>query len=772
MLASEPRFNKSTVFAVGIIASVIGIFVILRIFAAGTIPSKVAVSVSFDAVRQETADSITYSFDAGLNRVSQPLSLSGAACAKPVVITSKDPANKASIIGDRAVPFASWVAMGSGVYKADISSFGLASVSTIFGDGGDYRLAKFPKLNGTNTDAPQITAWDPATGGAYQIETNSLAITDGLAGFTAVIPTGWGMSRLPISASSKTIAGTRLTLSPEAGFIEYKKSDILGGGLGPFHLGTQKFYLENHLSFVTAPGEWAYDQATKQMYVYPYQAGDLSNMSVSFLENIVEANSCTASVTIKDIALGRTNFNTSPTDGYVGFSGDYYYSKSADGTLNPFNIQPYAIKSWANQSFVVSNTSFQHLGGGGIVGTDPTQVSITRSSFSDVAGTALKLVNVSFVATDVGMSDSSFSNIGYSYASDALSFASLKGSLITHNNFDTIGGRALYTSAKYFLDTTTASSNNQFTNNRVSNALQLVNDAGVVNNSGSSGLKVNNNYFYQQPASTWNSGSGKSSVAYLDVGSYGVSIQDNLVENADTMFNINCQGGNTLNGNGVVNSGQLANVTFSFCNPFKNLYYMSQASIDYLDAQQQAAGCVYSTYYHQALADCSCNVNGDCPTSSTVQAGISGSAGVANLGSTTFTGIRPVPATPTPTPTLVVTLTPTATPPVTMTPTPPPTLTPTPSPTSTPPPTPPLTITPSPTVSPTVTPSPTPTPTPTPVCTKLGDANCDGRVNSIDLQAVLSNYGKKTTLRRLGDLTGDGIVNIFDLSQILHNWGR
>ncbi len=84
------------------------------------------------------------------------------------------------------------------------------------------------------------------------------------------------------------------------------------------------------------------------------------------------------------------------------------------------------------------------------------------------------------------------------------------------------------------------------------------------------------------------------------------------------------------------------------------------------------------------------------------------------------------------------------------------------------------TPTPAPTVVPTPAPTPTPTPVPTPLpsCTKSGDANCDGRVNSLDLQAVLSNYGKRTTIRGSGDLTGDGVVNVFDLSQVLRNWGK
>ncbi len=87
-------------------------------------------------------------------------------------------------------------------------------------------------------------------------------------------------------------------------------------------------------------------------------------------------------------------------------------------------------------------------------------------------------------------------------------------------------------------------------------------------------------------------------------------------------------------------------------------------------------------------------------------------------------------------------------------------------------PTPTLTVTPTPTPRPTATPTPVATPTPAPTCSKLGDVNCDGKVNNGDLNIVLHNYGKPVATRAQGDLTGDGVVNIFDLSRVLQNWGR
>ena len=70
----------------------------------------------------------------------------------------------------------------------------------------------------------------------------------------------------------------------------------------------------------------------------------------------------------------------------------------------------------------------------------------------------------------------------------------------------------------------------------------------------------------------------------------------------------------------------------------------------------------------------------------------------------------------------------------------------------------------------TPTPTPTPSPTPTATCTKLGDTNCDTKVNTIDLQAVLSNYGKRTTLRSQGDLTGDGLIDFSDYLEFLSHY--
>jgi len=51
-----------------------------------------------------------------------------------------------------------------------------------------------------------------------------------------------------------------------------------------------------------------------------------------------------------------------------------------------------------------------------------------------------------------------------------------------------------------------------------------------------------------------------------------------------------------------------------------------------------------------------------------------------------------------------------------------------------------------------------------------GDANCDGRVDFADLNAVLSDFGKVGT-NLLGDLNGDGRVNMADLNIVLSNFG-
>ncbi len=55
-----------------------------------------------------------------------------------------------------------------------------------------------------------------------------------------------------------------------------------------------------------------------------------------------------------------------------------------------------------------------------------------------------------------------------------------------------------------------------------------------------------------------------------------------------------------------------------------------------------------------------------------------------------------------------------------------------------------------------------------PTCTKVGDINCDGLVNILDMSILLSKWNTSDTA---SDLNHDGKVNILDLSILLSKWG-
>jgi hypothetical protein len=52
-----------------------------------------------------------------------------------------------------------------------------------------------------------------------------------------------------------------------------------------------------------------------------------------------------------------------------------------------------------------------------------------------------------------------------------------------------------------------------------------------------------------------------------------------------------------------------------------------------------------------------------------------------------------------------------------------------------------------------------------------GDANSDGVVNLLDLNALASNFGQSSQSFADGDFSGDGIVNIADFNALAQNFG-
>lgn len=119
-------------------------------------------------------------------------------------------------------------------------------------------------------------------------------------------------------------------------------------------------------------------------------------------------------------------------------------------------------------------------------------------------------------------------------------------------------------------------------------------------------------------------------------------------------------------------------------------------------------------------------------------------------------------ATPTHRPSPTLTLTPIHAPSPTLTLTPRPTH-------HTPTPTPPASPTHPPGVTPTTPPGATPTPTPTPLpnfCQRA-DFNGDGKVNQIEVDLLINNFGGNNTQY---DLNSDGLINTMDVSMIMVCW--
>lgn len=64
----------------------------------------------------------------------------------------------------------------------------------------------------------------------------------------------------------------------------------------------------------------------------------------------------------------------------------------------------------------------------------------------------------------------------------------------------------------------------------------------------------------------------------------------------------------------------------------------------------------------------------------------------------------------------------------------------------------------------------TPTPTPSPSC-KLGDVNCDGVVNMVDIGIIVDAYGTTPPSDSRADLNRDGKVNVVDIGIVIDNYG-
>lgn len=520
--------------------------------------------------------------------------------------------------GARALPADVWTEEppDSGTW---VAPWGDGTVRELYARGNALVRAREPDVLDP-LSSPAIGGW---MGNEYHQFTLPAAAAATLpadaTGLEVVMPVGWSVSRLRVLAFSTDAAKQWAYFSPREpeGSIEADKAARVKGGIGPFHAGTQRVWLEGHPALIDTTGEWAYDVANARLVVRTSASTPPQDVLVPVLDTLATFDGC-ENVTIEDVAFAHAGWGLPSTQGYVGVGVGQHYVRKADGDLA---IEPdlAALRLRDSKGVVFRRVSLTDLAGRGVESIGGQGNRWDENLFARIGSTALVLQSEQNAVVDQNV----FLSIGSAYGGDALASVYCEGTRIERNFVADVASRAVFAFDDFFVDGGGASEPGTVFRNRIRDVVQLTTDTGALNVGGATGFTISENAVRGVRPSGWNTGAGLVVGVYLDIGSYLVTVKDNAIADAEVPFQLNCQVDNEVVGNEVTESeGGVSAVTYGACTLFHDA--MTPPSWQLLSEAMVQAGCVVDV--ENGTESCPCNATSDCWTSSVVQPDGVGSA--------------------------------------------------------------------------------------------------------------------------------------------------
>lgn len=350
-----------------------------------------------------------------------------------------------------------------------------------------------------------------------------------------VVPFGWTISRLPLAYYLHAGGLAWLVPDPVAGELEYARP------YGPVHVdgGAQSWFLSG--TWPDAEGEYAFDAETGAVLVYAEDGPSAVEGAVVPVTDALLAATGARNLRVEGLRFAHAA-DPVAAEGFVGWAGDWYADpESADLGAATGRYLAAAVTVDGGAGVVFSECTFAELGGRAVRISGSTDVTIERSSFSGIAGGGLAIDTT----TGAVVRENTFRDVGYFYASDALTTQIGTAATVEYNTFEGIGGRAFYAVTTFFEVGETVT----FAYNRIERPTQMISDAGALN-FGAAGHVVRRNHVSGVEQEQWDRGvDNRNKAFYLDVGTYQTSVIENVVEDSAFFVQANCQVGNEVRGN-------------------------------------------------------------------------------------------------------------------------------------------------------------------------------------------------------------------------------
>ncbi|MGL5930176.1 MAG: right-handed parallel beta-helix repeat-containing protein [Dermatophilaceae bacterium] len=321
-------------------------------------------------------------------------------------------------------------------------------------------------------------------------------------------------------------------------------------GATPSPLAEQTYFFENAPELLDLEGEFYLDQASDQVTYIPRAGQTMSSVYVPGIQTVLAVRGTpqvpARAITLSGITFAHASWTEPDTEGFVGTQAGV--GKNASAFL------PAAVEVEDASDVVLTESSFTQSGANGLnILGGSSGIDVSRSEFVTLAGQGIAIdplvrgnVDATELISDVYVGDNRVHSVGLDYSGSVGIFAGYAQKLLIANNdvYD-LPYTGISVGWGWRTDETTLREN-VIRNNEIWNVMYLHDDgAGIYTISNQPSSQIARNYVHGVQRSVWADGNPVAGI-YLDQGTTGYTVSENVLEDVEERIHQNKTGSNTI----------------------------------------------------------------------------------------------------------------------------------------------------------------------------------------------------------------------------------
>lgn len=484
---------------------------------------------ALEAARAVQSEPVTLNLGGGVYRLSTPIRLGPAdsrAKAAPLVIRAQQ-GGQAVLSGGRVI--GGWKVGKDGIWRTTIESVknGVWKFNELFVDGVRATRARYPNdgyLRIETVGEDKRTSFHYATGDLPKFRT--------LSNTELVFLHDWSISRVRVASID---SATRTLYTAYNVGIVAKHGEMDHFELHP------RYFLENNVAFLDAPGEWFLDNSSGVLSYKPFagQQPDKVEVIAPVLTRLLEVEG-QPNRPIEHLRFENIRFEHCAYD-----FGERYAAGQATfhEEMRPTERVPIpaAVTIDYGQDIALSDVQIAHVGGTGIwIDNRSRSIEMSRMLIQDTGGNGLMIGSAVFkkigeefepVTSEVQVADSVFEEVGQRFFGAVAVWIGMSNHVrFEHNLVRYTPYTGISVGWRWNADATPIH-DIVVANNHIHHNMQILSDGGGIYTLGRMpGSQIIGNVIHDIPR---NAGRAESNGIFFDVGTSDLLIADNVVFNTD-----------------------------------------------------------------------------------------------------------------------------------------------------------------------------------------------------------------------------------------------